>query len=217
MKKLILATALLSVLLVACNKSDSSTNQTASNTGSVDVLTNQTNQADQTNNSKTEQTTNTSTDETQGSTTDKTQNSATTENSESTEKAIDNTDIKSLIENSDYISRIKINAVGNSSDVTFIQDYKGDLSNIVLELPKGLKDNQEYILFYIDGKDGALTPVTEGGGFIELSGSDDSRLKTVEKTLGITSTPKVVESTSSETTVNLQEDKTNTSGVESTK
>ena len=65
---------------------------------------------------------------------------------------IKDTDIVSLIKNSDYISRIRITSAGSSTDVNFIEDYRGDLSNIVLDIPKGLKENREYILFYVDGK-----------------------------------------------------------------
>lgn len=216
MKKLILTTLLLSLLLTACKKQSETTanteQKTTANKATVEVLTNETKDAeDVTAEDDSSESENKSSDEDKS----KTENKNATEEKET----VNETDIKSLVENADYISRIRITSAGSSTDITFIEDYKGDLSNIELNIPNGLKANREYILFYVDGKDGAITPVSEDGGFIELSDSDDSRIAYLEKQFGITSAPTVTEneSSTSDPTENLRNNKKNTSGVEKSK
>ena len=44
-------------------------------------------------------------------------------------------------------------------------------------------------------KDGKIAPVSEDSAFIELSGSDDSRLKFLDKEFGVKSSPGIVDNT----------------------
>lgn len=181
MKKLIITTLLLSLMLSACNKKPAEDKTSTKKGNTVEVLTNQ------------------NTDEkkvTQAEDTDADKKKISNDEKDSAKNSdIKDTDIVSLIKNSDYISRIRITAAGSSTDVNFIEDYRGDLSNIVLDIPKGLKENREYILFYVDGKDGKIAPVSEDSAFIELSGSDDSRLKFLDKEFGVKSSPGIVDNT----------------------
>lgn len=181
MKKLIITTLMLSLMLSACNKKPAEPTSNSTKSSSVEVLTNQNDGEKVT---KAEDTT----DE---------KDKKTTEDSETKKDEVKDTNIASLIKSADYISRIRITTVGTSTDVNFIEDYKGDLSNIVLDIPKGLKENREYILFYTDGKDGKIVPVSEDSAFIELSGVDDSRLKYLDREFGVKSTPGIVETTDS--------------------
>lgn len=181
MKKLIITTLLLSLMLSACNKKPAEDKTSTKKGNTVEVLTNQ------------------NTDEkkvTQAEDTNAGKKKISNDEKDSAKNSdIKDTDIVSLIKNSDYISRIRITAAGSSTDVNFIEDYRGDLSNIVLDIPKGLKENREYILFYVDGKDGKIAPVSEDSAFIELSGSDDSRLKFLDKEFGVKSSPGIVDNT----------------------
>lgn len=89
--------------------------------------------------------------------------------------------VDELIEDSDYISRVRLQtstAEGTSS--TFLEDYKGDLSKIDINLPKSLSPNQEYIVFFKDDDDGEIVP-TNDNAFIEIQDDKDSTLVYIEK------------------------------------
>ena len=65
--------------------------------------------------------------------------------------------------------------------VSFLKDYKGDLSQIKVDVPKNLSPNKEYLIFYRDDEKGEVSPTTRDGAFIELQGDKDSNLIYIEK------------------------------------
>lgn len=89
--------------------------------------------------------------------------------------------LNDLMTGSDYITRVKIQVdAENKTTVHFIEDYKGDLSNIEIKLPKSLTAGREYLIFYKDGTDGVITPTNVEESFIEIQGSDDGNLNYIE-------------------------------------
>ena len=97
---------------------------------------------------------------------------ATTE--ELTTSNFDKESLTELIKNSDYIARVRIStSTAEGMNTAFLKDYKGDLSQIVIELPKTLTPNKEYIVFYKDDE--------RDGSFIEIQGDKDSNLIYIEK------------------------------------
>lgn len=87
-----------------------------------------------------------------------------------------------LIKNSDYIARVRIStSTAEGMNTAFLKDYKGDLSQIVIELPKTLTPNKEYIVFYKDDENGEVSPTERDGSFIEIQGDKDSNLIYIEK------------------------------------
>lgn len=90
--------------------------------------------------------------------------------------------VDDLIKNSDYISRIRIStSTAEGMNTSFLKDYKGDLSQIEIDLPKNLSPNKEYIIFYRDDENGQVSPTSRDGSFIELQGDKDSNLIYIEK------------------------------------
>ena len=90
--------------------------------------------------------------------------------------------VDDLIKNSDYISRIRIStSTAEGMNTSFLKDYKGDLSQIEIDLPKNLSPNKEYIIFYRDDENGKVSPTSRDGSFIELQGDKDSNLIYIEK------------------------------------
>lgn len=105
---------------------------------------------------------------------------------------VDKEVLKNLVDNSDYISRIKIQVTqDNATDINYIEDYKGDLSGIELELPKTLKSNKEYIIFYVDGVNGKITPTRDDESYVEIQGENDASLDYIENIFEVEETPKV--------------------------
>ncbi|RVU53915.1 ferlin [Anaerosphaera multitolerans] len=144
-------------------------------------------------NTKTELNTPTDKDE---DTDDKTPNNSNENSTISTGTSQNREVIKNLIDNSDYISRIKIQITqDNSTSIKFIEDYKGDLSSIELELPKTLKANKEYIIFYVDGAKGQISPTRDSDSFIEIQGENDASLEYVESIFKTEETPRVLSET----------------------
>ena len=89
--------------------------------------------------------------------------------------------LNDLMTGSDYITRVKIQVdAENKTTVNFIEDYKGDLSNIEIKLPKSLTAGREYLIFYKDGTDGVITPTNVEESFIVIQGSDDGYLNYIE-------------------------------------
>ncbi|MBS6610176.1 MULTISPECIES: hypothetical protein [Peptoniphilus] len=98
----------------------------------------------------------------------------------------DKEELDELIKNSDYISRIRIQtSTAEGMNTSFLIDYKGDLSKIVIDIPKTLSPNSEYIIFYRDDENGEVTPTTRDGSFIEIQGDKDSNLAYVEKVFNL--------------------------------
>lgn len=90
--------------------------------------------------------------------------------------------VNELIKNSDYISRIRIStSTAEGMNTSFLKDYKGDLSQIEVDVPKNLSPNKEYLIFYRDDEKGEVSPTTRDGSFIELQGDKDSNLIYIEK------------------------------------
>ena len=90
--------------------------------------------------------------------------------------------VNELIKNSDYISRIRIStSTAEGMSTSFLKDYKGDLSQIEIEVPKNLSPNKEYIVFYKDDEKGQVSPTSRDSSFIELQGDKDSNLIYIEK------------------------------------
>ncbi len=105
---------------------------------------------------------------------------ATTE--ELTTSNFDKESLTELIKNSDYIARVRIStSTAEGMNTAFLKDYKGDLSQIVIELPKTLTPNKEYIVFYKDDENGEISPTERDGSFIEIQGDKDSNLIYIEK------------------------------------
>ncbi len=98
--------------------------------------------------------------------------------------------LNNLIENSDYISRVRIQmSPENNTTSTFIEDYRGDLSSIELTLPKTLLANREYIIFYLDGAEGKIEPTRGEESFIEIGSDNDATLEYIEEIFNTTKTP----------------------------
>ena len=90
--------------------------------------------------------------------------------------------VNELIKNSDYISRIRIStSTAEGMSTAFLKDYKGDLSQIQVDIPKNLSPNKEYLVFYKDDEKGEVSPTDRDGAFIELQGDKDSNLIYIEK------------------------------------
>ena len=90
--------------------------------------------------------------------------------------------VNELIKNSDYISRIRIStSTAEGMSTAFLKDYKGDLSQIQVDIPKNLSPNKEYLIFYRDDENGEVSPTDREGSFIELQGDKDSNLIYIEK------------------------------------
>lgn len=90
--------------------------------------------------------------------------------------------VNELIKNSDYISRIRIStSTAEGISTAFLKDYKGDLSQIQVDIPKNLSPNKEYLIFYRDDEKGEVSPTDREGSFIELQGDKDSNLIYIEK------------------------------------
>ena len=90
--------------------------------------------------------------------------------------------VNELIKNSDYISRIRIStSTAEGMSTACLKDYKGDLSQIQVDIPKNLSPNKEYLIFYRDDEKGEVSPTDREGSFIELQGDKDSNLIYIEK------------------------------------
>jgi len=93
--------------------------------------------------------------------------------------------IDNLIKESDYISRLRLQtSTAEGVNPSFINDYKGDLSKISVEIPKTLSPNKEYIVFYKDNQDGEVVPTEREGSFIEINGEKDTNLTYIDKKFG---------------------------------
>lgn len=98
--------------------------------------------------------------------------------------------LSNLVENSDYISRVRVQMdPANKPNYTFIEDYKGDLSSVVIALPDNLLANREYLIFYLDGTNGKIMPTREDQSFVEIQSTNDASLKYIESIFKKDSTP----------------------------
>lgn len=102
-------------------------------------------------------------------------------NPEATAKAFDKEFLKSLCDDSSYISRIRVNQdSAEGYTASFVVDYKGDLSQVEMTIPKTLKSGREYIIFYKDDENGKIVPARSEDSFIEIMSSEDKSLTYVE-------------------------------------
>lgn len=100
---------------------------------------------------------------------------------EPTQKSYNRDFLKNLCDDSSYISRVRINQEsGQGYAANFVVDYKGDLSQVELDIPKNLTSGREYIIFYKDDDNGKIVPTRSEDSFIEIVSSDDKALSYVE-------------------------------------
>lgn len=197
MKKKIFLIALLVVLtnsLVACGRQDNvqttktntTTNGKTSTNATVTVKNNENNKSTEDNklNEDTAQKEDSQT---------KTQ----TEKEDNTSLKVDNTTainkevLENLMQNSDYISRVRVISTDKGTEPSFIEDYKGDLSNVSITLPKSLAPSKEYVFFYKDGKDGKIEPTNGEASFMEIGSDNDASLNYIETTYSKDTRPNV--------------------------
>ncbi|MGO1580322.1 MAG: ferlin [Peptoniphilaceae bacterium] len=187
-KSLILITLIFSLIgLSACNKNEKLNNTSNLKTTNKSKITVTTNNEDKSR--KNDKASNkTSNKEKENSNEVKNTNSTNEEKENKDEKNIKTTKstpsrevIRNLAKNSDYVSRVRIQMnPNNETKPTFIEDYKGDLSIVEIELPKNLLANREYIIFYSDNNSGKIVPTRADESFIELESENDSTLSFVE-------------------------------------
>lgn len=107
------------------------------------------------------------------------------ENSNVYSSAFDKEKIDELINDSDYISRVRISTTSDEAiESNFLKDYKGDLSLVDITLPKSLSPNKEYLIFYKDSDNGEIMPTDKNESFIEILDENDGNLNYIEKEFG---------------------------------
>lgn len=136
----------------------------------------------------------------------------------STTTSFDKQVMDNLIENSDYISKVRVQVVNSSGiETNFIADYRGDLSALDITLPKSLTPGREYLVFYHDDTDGKITPTRGDDSFIEIQDDNDQSLQYIEKKFPVPESvnPEGTNSTAQKTTT-TSESKSSTSSKSST-
>lgn len=84
-----------------------------------------------------------------------------------------------LIEESDYISHIKMSQTGSTGrEVNVIEDYKGSLNSIVMPEIEGIEPNVDYLIFLRDYENGEIL-LTNDNGLIELTNDNEDTLQYV--------------------------------------
>lgn len=104
-------------------------------------------------------------------------------NEESAEKeGVSREEVRKLMTQSDYISRVKLTQLGDGqTELTILDNYKGSLSNIEFTEPKNLSTNKEYLIFYKDDADGNVV-ATSKDAVIEVASKNDTVLDYIERT-----------------------------------
>ena len=104
-------------------------------------------------------------------------------NEESVDKeGVSREEVRKLMTQSDYISRVKLTQLGDGqTELTILDNYKGSLSNIEFTEPKNLSTNKEYLIFYKDDADGNVVP-TSKDAVIEVASKNDTVLDYIERT-----------------------------------
>lgn len=104
-------------------------------------------------------------------------------NEESADKeGVSREEVRKLMTQSDYISRVKLTQLGNGqTELTILDNYKGSLSNIEFTEPKNLSTNKEYLIFYKDDVDGNVV-ATSKDAVIEVASKNDTVLDYIERT-----------------------------------
>lgn len=126
---------------------------------------------------------NTATKKTEATTAEK-ENAATTEETNEEEET-ETLSLREKMSASDYIALVELSTTAdNQMELRILNNYKGNLSNIEFEAPEGLSPSKQYVLFYHDGEDGNIEPTTEKDSIVEVSGSDDEILQSLQNTYG---------------------------------
>ncbi|MBS4872740.1 MAG: hypothetical protein KHZ78_07880 [Peptoniphilus sp. oral taxon 375] len=104
-------------------------------------------------------------------------------NEESADKeGVSREEVRKLMTQSDYISRVKLTQLGDGqTELTILDNYKGSLSNIEFTEPKNLSTNKEYLIFYKDDVDGNVV-ATSKDAVIEVASKNDTVLDYIERT-----------------------------------
>ena len=104
-------------------------------------------------------------------------------NEESADKeGVSREEVRKLMTQSDYISRVKLTQLGDGqTELTILDNYKGSLSNIEFTEPKNLSTNKEYLIFYKDDADGNVV-ATSKDAVIEVASKNDIVLDYIERT-----------------------------------
>lgn len=104
-------------------------------------------------------------------------------NEESADKeGVSREEVRKLMTQSDYISRVKLTQLGDGqTELTILDNYKGSLSNIEFTEPKNLSTNKEYLIFYKDDADGNVV-ATSKDTVIEVASKNDTVLDYIERT-----------------------------------
>lgn len=98
-------------------------------------------------------------------------------------EALSRTELRNLMSESDYIARVKLTQLGDQAqELKILANYKGSLSNIEFDMPKGLSPNTEYLLFYHDDEEGNVVPTTNEMPAIAVAPENDTILDYVRKT-----------------------------------
>lgn len=98
-------------------------------------------------------------------------------------EALSRTELRNLMSESDYIARVKLIQLGDQAqELKILANYKGSLSNIEFDMPKGLSPNTEYLLFYHDDEEGNVVPTTNEMPAIAVAPENDTILDYVRKT-----------------------------------
>ncbi|WP_054252460.1 hypothetical protein [Neofamilia massiliensis] len=93
-------------------------------------------------------------------------------------------EIKTLEENSDYISIIKMSQTGpNGKEIHVVEDLKGSLKNIVLPDIPNMQANYNYLIFLMDGENGDITLTDSERGLILIENTTDERLILIKELL----------------------------------
>lgn len=104
-------------------------------------------------------------------------------NEESADKeGVSREEVRKLMTQSDYISRVKLTQLGDGqTELTILDNYKGSLSNIEFTEPKNLSTNKEYLIFYKDDADGNVVATSKDAA-IEVASKNDTVLDYIERT-----------------------------------
>lgn len=89
--------------------------------------------------------------------------------------------LSALMEKSDYISLVELSSTAdNQMELRILTNFKGNLSNVEFQYPENLSPSKQYLIFYHDDEEGNITPTNGKNSMIEISGSDDSILQTIQ-------------------------------------
>ncbi len=89
-----------------------------------------------------------------------------------------------LIDESDYISHIKMSQTGSTGkEITVIEDLKGSLKSIVIPEISGLEPNKDYLVFLVDSLDGDIVKTKEDSLILLENDNDETLTYVKDKTV----------------------------------